>query len=51
MHRSRILGVLVCASVAIVVVPTYVMAQSTTDKMEQKVKGAAQETKTGISDS
>jgi hypothetical protein len=27
--------------VAIVVAPTYVMAQSTTDKMEQKAKGAA----------
>jgi len=28
-----------------------VMAQSTTDKVEQKVKGAAQDAKTGISDS
>jgi hyperosmotically inducible protein len=37
--------------VAIVTAPTYVMAQSTTDKMEQKVKGAAQDAKTGISDS
>jgi osmotically-inducible protein OsmY len=51
MHRSRILGVLVCASVAIVVAPASVMAQSITDKMEQKVKGAVQDTKTGISDS
>jgi hyperosmotically inducible protein len=51
MHCSRILGVVVCASVAIVTAPTYVMAQSTTDKMEQKVKGAAQDAKTGISDS
>jgi hyperosmotically inducible protein len=37
--------------VAIVVAPTYVMAQSATDKMEQKVKGAAQDTKVGITDS
>jgi hyperosmotically inducible protein len=51
MHRSRILGVFVCASVAIVVAPTYVIAQSTTDKMEQKAKGAAQDAKTAISDS
>jgi hypothetical protein len=37
--------------VAIVVAPTYVIAQSTTDKMEQKAKGAAQDAKTAISDS
>jgi hyperosmotically inducible periplasmic protein len=42
---------LVFASVAIVAAPTYVMAQSITDKMEQKAKGAAQDAKTGISDS
>jgi len=51
MHCSRILGAVVCASVVIVVAPTYVMAQSTTDKIEQKAKGAAQGAKTGISDS
>src|ERR1700694_596972 len=51
MRYSRILGVFVCASVAIVAVPTYVIAQSTTDKMEQKVKGAAHDAKTGGSDS
>ena len=51
MHRSTMLGVLVCASVVIVVAPTYAMAQGTTDKMEQKAKGAAQDAKTGISDS
>jgi len=51
MHRSRMLGVLVCASVVVVVAPTYAMAQGTTDKMEQKAKGAAQDAKTGISDS
>ena len=51
MPWSRILSVLACASVAIVVVPTSGMAQGTTDKMEQKAKGAAQDAKTGISDS
>jgi hyperosmotically inducible periplasmic protein len=38
-------------AVVIGVAPTYVMAQSTTDKIEQKAKGAAQDAKTGISDS
>jgi osmotically-inducible protein OsmY len=35
---------------AIVVGPPPVMAQSTTDKIEQKARGAAQDAKTGISD-
>jgi osmotically-inducible protein OsmY len=47
----RILGVLVCASMALVGAPTPVTAQSTTDKVEQKARGAAQDVKTGISDS
>ena len=51
MHGSRIFGALVFASVAIVAAPAPVMAQSTTDKMEQKMKGAARDAKTGISDS
>ena len=51
MPWSRILGVLACAAVASVVVPTYGMAQGTPDKMEQKARGAAADTKTGISDS
>jgi osmotically-inducible protein OsmY len=51
MHGARILGVLVCASMAIVVVPTYGMAQGTTDRMEQKAREAAQDAKTGFSDS
>jgi osmotically-inducible protein OsmY len=51
MHGSRIFGTLVFASVVIVAAPASVMAQSTTDKMEQKAKGAAQDAKTGISDS
>jgi hyperosmotically inducible protein len=51
MHCSRILGVLACASLAIGVAPAHVMAQSTTDKVEQKVKGMAHDAKTGVSDS
>ena len=41
MHRSRMLGALVCMSVAIVVAPTYVMTQSTIDTMEQKATTGA----------
>ena len=51
MHGSRIFGVLVIVSAAIVAVPASVIAQSTTDKMEQKAKGAAQDAKTGMTDS
>jgi len=51
MHCSRMLGVFACASVALAVVPTYGVAQSTIDKMEQKAKGAAQDAKTEITDS
>ena len=51
MDGSRIFGVLVFASVAIVAAQASVMAQSTTDKMEQKAKGAAQDAKAGISES
>jgi hyperosmotically inducible periplasmic protein len=51
MRGSRIFGALVFASVAIVAAPASVIAQSTTDKLEQKAKGAAQDAKTGISDS
>ena len=45
MRRSKVMGLLVCASVAIVAAPTYVMAESTTGKMEQKAKGAARDAK------
>ena len=52
MRSSTVMGFLVCASVAIVAAPTYVTAaESTTGKMEQKAKGAAQDAKVGISDS
>jgi hyperosmotically inducible periplasmic protein len=47
----RILGVLVCAWVAVVAAPAPVTAQGTTDTMVQKARGAAQDAKTGISDS
>ena len=51
MRYSRLFGAFVLATVAIVAVPTYGMAQTTTDKAEQKAKGAEQDAKTGISDS
>ena len=51
MRSSRIFGVLILASIASVVAPAASIAQSTTEKMEQKVKGAAQDAKTEISDS
>lgn len=50
MHASRILGALVFASVAIVAAPPSAMSQTTTDKLEQKAKGAMEDAKTGISD-
>lgn len=51
MRCSRIFGALVFAAVAIVAAPTYMAAQITTDKVEQKAKAAGQDAKTGISDS
>ena len=51
MRYSSFFGAFVFATVAIVAVPTYVMAQTTTDKVEQKAKGMAQDAKTGMSDS
>ena len=52
MRSSTVMGLMVCASVAIVAAPTYVVgAESTTGKMEQKAKGATQDAKVGISDS
>ena len=48
MRSSTVMGFLVCAIVA---APTYAMAaESTTGKMEQKAKGAAQDAKVGITD-
>ena len=51
MRGSRMMGLLVCASVAMVAAPTYVMAESTAGKVEQKAKGMAQDARTGMSDS
>jgi hyperosmotically inducible periplasmic protein len=51
MRSSRIFGVLILASIASVVAPAASIAESTTEKMEQQVKGAAQDAKTEISDS
>jgi len=51
MQHSRILTALAFVSVAILAVPTYVTSQTTTDKMGQKAKNAAQEVKTGVTDS
>lgn len=51
MRRSKIFAALVFTSVAIVAAPASVIAQSTTDRMEQKAKRAAQDAKTGMTDS
>ena len=41
----------VFASIAVAAAPTYVMSESTTDKVERKAKSAAKDAKAGISDS
>lgn len=51
MHRSRMFGAVVFASIAIAAAPTYVMSESKTDKVERKAKSAAKDAKAGISDS
>ena len=52
MRSLAVMGLMVCASVAIVAAPPYVMAaESTTGGTEQKGKGAAQDAEVGISDS
>ena len=38
MHGLRMVGAVVFASIAVAAAPTYVMAGSTTDKVEQKAK-------------
>jgi osmotically-inducible protein OsmY len=48
MHHLRIFSAFVFASVVILAVPTYGTSQTTTDKMEQKVKGAAQDVKAEV---
>jgi len=51
MYQSKILTAFAFVSVAILAVPTYVTSQTTTDKMQQKAKSAAQEVKAGVTDS
>lgn len=51
MHRSRMFGAVVFASIAVAAAPTYVMSESKTDKVERKAKSAAKDAKAGISDS
>lgn len=51
MHTSRMVGVLVVASVAVVAGATCVGAATTTEKVGQTASGAAHAAKTGISDS
>ncbi len=51
MHHVRIFSAFAFASVAILAVPTYGVCQTTSDKIEQKVKSAAQDVKTGVTDS
>jgi hyperosmotically inducible protein len=51
MRYSSFFGAFAFATVATVAVPMYGMAQTTTDKVEQKAKGVAQGAKTEISDS
>jgi hyperosmotically inducible protein len=51
MHGSRFVGASVFAAVAIVAAPTFAAPQTTTGQVEQKTKSAAQDAKTGVSDS
>ena len=51
MHRFRILGAFALASATILAAPTQVISQTTTDRIEQKVKSAARDAKTEVTDS
>ncbi|HAM58227.1 MAG TPA: hypothetical protein DCQ64_23580 [Candidatus Rokubacteria bacterium] len=51
MHGSRMFVAVVFASIAVAAAPTYVMSESTTEKVERKAKSAAKDAKAGISDS
>jgi hyperosmotically inducible periplasmic protein len=50
MQHWSFLAALALASAAILVAPTYVTSQTTTDKMEQKAKSAAREMKAEVTD-
>jgi hyperosmotically inducible protein len=51
MQHSKIFTAFAFVSVAILAVPAYVTSQTTTDKMEQKAKGAARQAKAEVTDS
>jgi len=51
MHYVRILGAFAFVSVAILAAPTYGASQTTTDRIEQKVKSAAQDVRAEAADS
>ena len=51
MHRFGFLSAVALASALIMAAPTYVTSQTTTDKIEQKAKSAAQDVKTEATDS
>ena len=51
MHRFGFLSAVALASALIMAAPTYVTSQTTTDKIEQKAKSAAQDVKTEAADS
>jgi len=51
MHGSKMVVAVVFASIAVAAAPTYVMSESTTEKVERKAKSAAKDAKAGISDS
>ena len=51
MHRLRMLGAVMFASMAVAAMPTYVLSESTTDKVGHKAKSAAKDAQAEISDS
>ena len=51
MHTSRMVGVLVVASVAVVAAATWARAETTSEKVERTVAGAAHTAQAGITDS
>jgi osmotically-inducible protein OsmY len=51
MHHPSFLAVFAFASVAILVAPTYVASQTTTEKMERKARSAARDVKAEVTDS
>jgi peptidoglycan hydrolase-like protein with peptidoglycan-binding domain len=50
MHRSSMIGALVLVAVAAAAAPTYVMAETTTDKVGHEAKSATKDAQAEISD-